>query len=66
VVIDAPSSRMRSAPQGYVEVKGTFEPIDGHTPRQARFLGKPCVWYTVKVECNENDEDSEVAVDAGG
>lgn len=50
VVADTPTSLVRSAPQGYVELKGQFEPLNPDEPIYAPFTGKPCVWYRVYME----------------
>jgi hypothetical protein len=62
IVKDTPTSRIRSAPQGYVEIKGQFEEISEAKARQAPFSGQPCVWYQVKIqeeqEGGEDDTDT--------
>ena len=46
---DMPTSKIRSCPQGYVELYGTAKWMDGpeiHAP----LSGQPCVWYSFSVE----------------
>lgn len=61
VVRDTPTSSIRSAPQGYVELTGTFESLADDKPRHAPFSGKPCVWYRVEIEEHrqKGEDDSE-------
>lgn len=44
-----PTSRIRSAPQGYVELSGIAQDIDG-TYLNAKLTQTPCLWYRYKVE----------------
>lgn len=50
VVIDTPRSKVRSAPQSYVELQGVFEPLDGEELKAAPFSKKPCVWYQAELQ----------------
>ncbi len=50
IVQDTPTANIRSAPQGYVEIKGMFTPLDENNPRKGPFSGKPCVWYRAWME----------------
>lgn len=59
IVIDTPTSRVRSAPQGYVEIKGHFQRINEQDPVRAPFSGKPCVWYHAKIEEKRGDDEDE-------
>ncbi|MHB8623417.1 MAG: GIDE domain-containing protein [Sulfuricaulis sp.] len=49
LIEDTPTARIRSAPQGYVELEGLGKLMDG-PPTIARLSGLPCVWYRYKVE----------------
>ncbi len=49
LVEDLPTSRIRSAAQGYVELAGTARMLPGQ-PVVAPLSGKQCVWYAFKVE----------------
>jgi hypothetical protein len=49
LVEDVPTSRIRSAAQGYVELSGTARMLPGH-PVIAPLTGMHCVWYAFKVE----------------
>ena len=49
LIEDMPTSKIRSCPQGYVELYGTAKWMDGpeiHAP----LSGQPCVWYSFTVE----------------
>jgi hypothetical protein len=47
VARDTPSSKVRSAPQGYVELVGVAEPAD-HEPLRDPVTNQPCVWFRVE------------------
>jgi hypothetical protein len=49
VVEDIPTSKARSAHQGYVELEGAGRPVDG-APLVAPLSGLPCLWYRFKIE----------------
>ena len=49
LVEDMPTSRIRSAAQGYVEIAGRCRPLDG-TSQQAPLTGRPCVWWRYTVQ----------------
>lgn len=46
---DVPTARVRSAPQGYVELAGTALRLDGE-PIIAPLSQTPCCWYSYRVE----------------
>jgi hypothetical protein len=48
LIVDTPTARIRSAPQGYVELRGLAAPLRGMLA--ARLTGKPCVWYRWRIE----------------
>jgi hypothetical protein len=48
LIEDTPTARIRSAPQGYVEVTGQAEPLEGALLR-APLTGTPCVWYRYEI-----------------
>jgi hypothetical protein len=49
VIEDTPTSRVRSAAQGYVEISGlSLLPPDSHI--KAPLTGKPCAWWRYKIE----------------
>jgi hypothetical protein len=52
---DIPTSRIRSAAQGYVELDGTAELMEGE-PIIAPLTGQRCTWFSYKIE--ERDEHS--------
>ena len=54
VVEDVPTSRLRSAAQGYVELSGTAEPLPG-TPVLAPLSRRPCAWYRYRVDVRQRD-----------
>ena len=49
VIEDTPTSRIRSAAQGYVELVGTGKLMDG-PPIIAPLTGTICTWYTYRIE----------------
>ncbi len=49
IIEDTPTSRIRSAAQGYVELKGRGELMEG-TPIVSPLTGTPCLWYRYSVE----------------
>lgn len=51
---DTATARIRSAPQGYVELKGRTELMDGH-PVTAPLSGLPCCWYRYRIEQKTSD-----------
>ncbi len=46
---DIPTSKARSAPQGYVELEGAGKLMDG-PPIIAPLSGLPCVWFRYRIE----------------
>lgn len=49
LIEDTPTAKIRSAPQGYVELEGLGKMMDG-PPIIAKLSGLPCVWYRYKIE----------------
>lgn len=49
LVEDTPTARIRSAPQGYVELVGKVAPHNGE-PLRSPLTGSPCCWYRFKIE----------------
>lgn len=49
LIEDTPTAKIRSAPQGYVELEGMGKLMDG-PPIIAKLSGLPCVWYRYKIE----------------
>ncbi len=49
LIADTPTSKVRSAAQGYVELEGVARMMPGE-PIYAPLSGKPCVWYSYSVE----------------
>lgn len=54
IIDDTPTSRVRSAAQGYVELSGRAGFAGGET--RAPLSGRPCVWWTFRVE-RKRDSD---------
>jgi hypothetical protein len=52
LVADTPTSRIRSAAQGYVELDGRGEYLDGQ-PTVSPASGRRCLWYRYKLERRE-------------
>ncbi|MDD5036618.1 MAG: GIDE domain-containing protein [Methylococcaceae bacterium] len=49
LIADTPTARIRSAPQGYIELEGLARLMPGE-PIYAPLSGMPCVWYRYSVE----------------
>lgn len=49
LIEDTPTCKIRSAPQGYVELEGLGQLMDG-PPIIAKLSGLPCVWFRYKIE----------------
>ena len=58
LLADTPTSRIRSAAQGYVELQGTARMLSGQ-PIVAPLSGLPCVWYRYSVEKTARDPDGD-------
>ena len=52
VILDTPTAKIRSAAQGYLELDGRSELMEGQ-PIIAPLTGKTCTWYRYKVERRE-------------
>lgn len=63
LIHDLPTSKIHSAAQGYVELVGHSEVIEGE-PVLSRFARLPCCWYAYKVEEEKSDNKWET-VDEG-
>jgi len=50
---DTPTSKIRSAAQGYVELKGRLTRAGGQPPLKSPLSHTPCLWWDYKIE--END-----------
>lgn len=57
IIDDTPRSRIRSAAQGYVELRGRGELPDGQ-PNLAPLTRRPCVWWMFKIERFESSGKS--------
>ncbi|MBF7728467.1 GIDE domain-containing protein [Pseudomonas sp. N040] len=53
-LLDTPTSKIRSAAQGYTELFGILQALP-ETPVFAPLTGKPCVWWRFKIEAQERD-----------
>lgn len=56
MIADLPTSKVRSAAQGYVELEGRAKMMPGE-PVYAPLSGVPCAWYSYKVEQQGRDAD---------
>jgi hypothetical protein len=67
LVENVPTSRIASAAQGYVEIRGTVEKAPGCTVTGA-ISGEPCVWYRYRISeaSRQNDADSSKVSEQGG
>lgn len=52
---DTPTSKVASAAQGYVELKGRGKPLGG-LPLLSPLTGLPCLWYRYRIERRSNDK----------
>jgi hypothetical protein len=50
LVEDTPTSRIRSAAQGYVELAGRCKPLGGIATNPAPLTQRPCVWWRYRVQ----------------
>lgn len=50
LIEDTPTSKIRSAPQGYIEIIGQSENGSDGEPLQAKLTGTRCVWYSFEIE----------------
>ena len=57
---DLPTSRVASAAQGYTELFGHAENIEG-TPVVSKLTGLPCCWYRYHIERRSGDDKWEYA-----
>lgn len=48
IIVDTPIARIRSAPQGYLELAGLAQPAEHELA--APLTSRPCLWYRFKVE----------------
>src|SRR5690606_9590685 len=48
-LLDTPTSKIRSAAQGYVELYGVLEALPGASV-QGPLTGKPCLWWRYRIE----------------
>ncbi|MBT9568617.1 MAG: hypothetical protein IV085_10005 [Thiobacillus sp.] len=55
-VADTPTSRIASAPQGYVEIIGRGQHPAGNRQLISRFTGLPCLWYRYVIERKDDDQ----------
>ena len=67
-IADTPTSKIRSASQGYVELSGTIEKADSPDiqPLSGPLTGLPCVWYRYSIErYRRSGKSSHWQTDAG-
>jgi len=57
LIANIPTARVRSAPQGYIELAGTAEAMDGPVIRSP-ISGRECVWYHYTIEERRSHYDS--------
>lgn len=62
-IADTPTSRIASAAQGYVELRGIGKPLDGE-PLISRLRGIRCLWYSYTVEERDHDRNWKT-IDSG-
>lgn len=49
-LLDTPTSRIRSAAQGYVELVGVLRNLEDVPPLAAPLTAKPCLWWRYRIE----------------
>lgn len=59
-ILDTPTARIASAPQGYVEIRGTGHAL-ADNPVRSPLTGLPCLWYRYQVERKTSDGKWETA-----
>lgn len=64
VIQDLPTSRVASAAQGYVELAGRAELVEGE-PILSQLSGTLCCWYSYEVEERSSDDNKWQTVDSG-
>ena len=57
IIEDTATSKVRSASQGYVELEGFAKPLEGKQ-LLAPLTGKPCLWFSFKVERHDSSGKS--------
>ncbi len=55
---DMPRSKIRSAAQGFVELSGIQDPLEG-TPLSAPLTGSACTWWDYKIEKRKRTRNSK-------
>ena len=58
LIENTPESRIRSAAQGFVELRGIAHPLPGETTK-AELTGRPCVWFSWQVDRRHRDADGK-------
>ena len=53
IIENTATAKIRSAQQGYVELKGEARPVD-ETPLAAPLTGRPCCWYRCQIDKRAN------------
>ena len=55
-MLDTPTSKIRSAAQGYVELNGQLKAVEG-VALQAPLTGTPCLWWRYRIEEYQRGKD---------
>lgn len=58
IIKDTPTSQIRSAPQGYTEIKGKCAPLGNLLT--SPLTNKPCVWYSCQIMEHKGDKTKTV------
>ena len=56
LIEDTPTSSVRSAAQGYVELLGTAKPLEDYEAEPAPLTGLPCLWYHYEIYEQKQDK----------
>ncbi len=60
IIADTPTARLRSAAQGYAEIKGWAEAFEGH-PLLSPLTHSACCWYEYRIEREDRDGDGDTS-----
>jgi len=56
---DTPTSKIRSAAQGYVELEGIAKPIEGQALLLAELTGTPCLWWSYDIQVYKYEKNRQ-------
>jgi len=64
---DTPTSKIRSAAQGFVELEGIARPVDGQPLLQANLTRTPCLWwsYCIQIYKYKKNDSGWTTIESG-